>query len=623
MVADYSNESRIILWEEQQESNGAPCKTILWSSYCTNPSEINIISLPAEVECHAEKLKANYLGWIYKLGEMQIAEKKVTDHLQLRPGLSYWWMTSVAQKFNASKESNINNILKLLALEEILCFEKPNSIQIYSDSKIIIKVILELCSSMNIKCNVISIHKDKKHSLYNSLPFFFQGMLYLMWRICNSSLQWRVKKQSESIKSSDLMFIDVLAHIDTSTSSDNKFVSGYWGVLVNRLEEWGLKANWLHMFYRDKNFPNLETANEYIQQVNNNSDGTQNHYLIDNSFTISTLTKVLKDFLKLRSIASKIEDIQFLKPANSNLNLWPLQAQEWWDSLCGRGAIKNCIQLSLFEDFMNRAPRQKIGIYIMENQPWEMALIYSWKNAGHGTLIGMPHTIIRYWDLRYFQDCRIYLEKKYNGFLAPDVMAVNGPVAYKIIEENHYPEDSIVEVEALRFMHLSGANKDFKTEDNREIQILICGDFIESTTKKMLFWLEMATKKISSKMEFIFKPHPAYFIGIDNYQIKGLKSSKKPLKDLLLECDLVFTANTTSASLEAFLLDIPVIQMINCDSVNLSPLRGLKGVKYIRNPDELYDGLLNLHLFKGKKNDNQTYFYLDNNTPKWRTLLNG
>jgi surface carbohydrate biosynthesis protein (TIGR04326 family) len=606
----HSDEIRIIAWDRQGVHNEVVSKTILWSTYCPSPKKINCISLPSEIELHADKLKAIYLGWIYELGELQIAGKKVTDHLQIRPGLSYWWMTSVAQKFNASKTSSINDILKLLALEEILSTNRPDFVEIYSDNKIVVKIIMDLCLSINIKCRVISIYKDNKYSLYYSLPYLCRAILYFVWKIFKSKLRFRIKNPPESIKNSDLICIDILTHVDTSCSSDNKFISGYWDVLVNRLEEWGLKASWLHIYYQDKNFTNLKTASEYIQQINNNCNGTKNHYLIDNNFTFSTIIRVSKDYLKLQSIASQIEDIQFLKPAKSNLNLWPLQVQEWRDSLSGRDAIKNCIQLSLFEDFMNRVPKQKIGIYIMENQPWEMALIYSWKNAGHGTLIGMPHTVIRYWDLRYFQDLRIYSEKKYNGFLAPNIMAVNGPIAFAIIQKNRYPEDTIVEVEALRFLYLSGANKKFKKENNRQIQVLICGDFIESTTKEMLIWLGIATKKLNHKMEFIFKPHPAYHIGISDYKISSLNSSNRPLKDLLYECDLVLSGNTTSASLEAFLLGIPVIQMINSDSVNLSPLRGLKGVKYIRNSDELYDVLININILK-ENHYSIKYFNLD------------
>jgi len=63
LAADYSNERRIILWEDP---NVTPCKTIIWNTYCTNQSETSIISLPAEVERHADKLKAFYLGWAYK-----------------------------------------------------------------------------------------------------------------------------------------------------------------------------------------------------------------------------------------------------------------------------------------------------------------------------------------------------------------------------------------------------------------------------------------------------------------------------------------------------------------------------------------------------------------------------
>ena len=65
-------------------------------------------------------------------------------------------------------------------------------------------------------------------------------------------------------------------------------------------------------------------------------------------------------------------------------------------TLCGltREAIDN---------ILSNIPKQKVGIYLLENQAWEKSLISSWNKFNHGGLIGVAHSTIRFWDLRYFR----------------------------------------------------------------------------------------------------------------------------------------------------------------------------------------------------------------------------
>ena len=47
-------------------------------------------------------------------------------------------------------------------------------------------------------------------------------------------------------------------------------------------------------------------------------------------------------------------------------------------------------------------------MYLQENQGWEFALIQVWEKAKSWELIGVPHSTIRYWDMRYYFDSRHY-----------------------------------------------------------------------------------------------------------------------------------------------------------------------------------------------------------------------
>ena len=127
--------------------------------------------------------------------------------------------------------------------------------------------------------------------------------------------------------------------------------------------------------------------------------------------------------------------------------------------MLGPVAISNALFLNLFEQVLKSQSYQKMGFYLLENQAWERALIYAWKASGHGDLIGVQHSTVRYWDLRYFSDFRNYERKNCNDMPIPDRVALNGKVSITAYRDGGYPENMLVEVEALRYLHLAEALK--------------------------------------------------------------------------------------------------------------------------------------------------------------------
>lgn len=277
----------------------------------------------------------------------------------------------------------------------------------------------------------------------------------------------------------------------------------------------------------------------------------------------------------------------------------------------------NCLRVCLYEKTFSALPYQKLGVYIQENQPWEMALIHAWKSAGHGRLIGAPHTTVRYWDLRYFYDFRSYVRKGNNDLPIPDLVAVNGPVARNYYLKGGYPEHRVTEVEALRFFHL--LNRSPALSRKAQQKVLVCGDFLSETTYKLLSWLLMAARFLPPETTYIFKPHPAYPVNLSAFDSLKLKETNAPLAELFADCDIVFTSNITSAAVDAYCSGIPVVQMLDGSTFNLSPLRDREGVLYVTKPAELSDALRN-----AKQRDwmmPEPYFWLDKELPRWQKLL--
>lgn len=615
----------LLIWDVDGSPPTGDWTNVLWRQYA-GVRNSSTVSIPEFVDLHADEIRARYLAWIHDLGETRIDGVRVTDHLQIRPGLSYWWMTSVAQKFNVSGVSGIDNAIKALGLEKLVDERGSKFIVLVTGKKSLETIVQHFCRSKGIGYEFRQAGVDRKsrtrRRLFQLLPQSWRAFAYLAWYVLNAFPLLFLRRKPACMPAGQVTFIDVLTHLDKRTVSTGSFFSNYWTDLVGKLSEWKINSNWLHLFFRQSATPSFAKARHQINRLNETSGGSQFHALLERPLSLSMMASVLQDYLKVRRSWNILQGICATRPAGSSLDLWPMHAGEWSDSLCGKEAMANCLRLSLFEAAANLLPQQKIGVYIAENQPWEMALIYAWKTAGHGVLIGTPHTVVRFWDLRYHYDARSYIGEKVGRLPSPDVLAVNGPVARESVLGGGYPADRVREVEALRFLHLAiprpgGVPGRLVAA---ELRVLVCGDFLAETNCKVLAWLEIAARSLPGDTVYVIKPHPAYPLSSADHPALKLEMSEAPLADLLLECDVVFTSNITSAAVDAYCSGVTVIQMLDGDTLNVSPLRGLKGVIYVTSPDELTAALL-----EAKKCECAvpvTYFYLDEKLPRWRVLLN-
>lgn len=616
----------LLVWDCSEPPPSGDWITVLWSGFeeANDPTVISVLKL---VEEHADTFKARYLAWIHELGETHINGKRLIDHLELRPGFSYWWMTSLAQKFNASGISQIDNAIKALALEGLVAKHKPEAIILVSGNDKIASTLQSFCKSSGLRFewNLTKLPKKPEpvaRLIYGSLPAPMQALIYFFWHLFKNLLVLRTKQIAPPALSGEISFVDVLVHLDRRAFTTGKFISNYWTALVDRLLQSNAKINWLHNYCYQESIPSLVRAQELIGHFNKSSGEMQTHALIETNLSSSVFIKALKDYFQICKTSFHLSAVnRHFLPAGSALNLWPLFRQEWIDSLRGQGAMVNCLCFSLYEKTFNSIPCQKLGIYIQENQPWEMALIHAWKAASHGKLIGVPHTTVRFWDLRYFYDSRSYVRTGKNVLPMPDLVAVNGPVAKRAYLEGGYPESRVTEVEALRFLHLlNRAQADTPIKPpSKALNVLVCGDFLSATNYKLLSWLAIATRSLPPETTYVLRPHPAYPVNLGDFPSLALKLTDTHLAEMLADCDVVFTSNITSVAVDAYCSGIPVIQMRDGNTFNTSPLRGLTGVVYVTNPMELAEALRTAT--RRECRVAEPYFYLDEELPRWRRLL--
>ena len=601
--------------------------TVLWRSYDTKGRE-NVVSIPCLVEDNAESLRARYLEWIYDLGETKIKGKRIVDHLEIRPGLSFWWMTLLAQKCTYAASPNIYHAIRLLACEDLCRSPKVQKIQVVTSHRELAFEFRCWCSTQNRDCEIILLKTCLPkpvdwHVILNrfseTLTGFYLNVLYFIRRLAQG---W-TNVMPGSAFNKGIMFFDILTHFDKSSAAVGKFRSNYWTKLPELIKELGLNASWGHFFYRHHATPNATEASKVVKDLN--KDTTGKHFLIDECFNLWCLTQALLDFCRLILKGISIQKFPICFPKNSCFSFCHILRNEWQISFFGKSAASSIWQLNALELFLSSIPKQRMGIYIQENQPWELALLYAWRLNGHGIIVGTPHTTIRFWDLRYFYDSRTFQNKGKNALPTPDKIAVNGPVARAAYSTGLAPRDSLIDVEALRFIETKKyqiQNKNFSPNGlvaNREPVLLVATDLLDTNTTIQLEWVEKAVKANKNNWRIVVRPHPASDFSQKKYPQWHDSVDRSDLSKLLKRVDLIFCSNASSIAADGCLAGKPVFTMINGQTFNFSPLRDLGKSRKISSAEELKESLSTFT--SGKASEPFNWLYLSKDLFRWKRLL--
>jgi len=308
---------------------------------------------------------------------------------------------------------------------------------------------------------------------------------------------------------------------------------------------------------------------------------------------------------------------------DSKFNAWPLIRNDWRESIQGQAAVSNILYYNLFKSALSCLASQDKGVYLQENQGWEFGLIRAWREAGHGEIIGAPHATIKFWDLRRFFDPRNYQQKGGNVLPLPDYVALNGEMAKERYLEGGYPAECLVECEALRYLYLES-----EVRQKREVKklgmplkFLVLGDFLSENTVWQLKLLEEFCISSRANIDIFVRPHPACPIEVQDYPGIDMEMTNMALSELLKVCDVAYTSSTTSAAVDAYSAGIDVISVLNPNSLNLSPLRGLNGVSFVSSPEELAEAIKCQSAERVGLNEYSEYFFLDADLTRWISLI--
>jgi surface carbohydrate biosynthesis protein (TIGR04326 family) len=272
---------------------------------------------------------------------------------------------------------------------------------------------------------------------------------------------------------------------------------------------------------------------------------------------------------------------------------WPLIRDDWAKTFHGYSCVESLFFTEWFDDALRTLPRQNEGLYLLENQSWEKALARAWHKHGHGRLTAVAHSTVRFWDLRYHCDPREYEPGRRHETPGPDAVALNGPAACEQYLATCCNREPIVECEALRYLHLNVATSssaDKRAQDGQFV-LLVLGDYARSRTDRLLQLVEAARRDSKLSIRVCVKAHPACPVDLGEYLHSEFSLVDDSVAALVPAADLILASNTTSAAVEAYVCGGRVVIHQDCEGVNLSPLRDVKGVRFVRGHRELIEAL--------------------------------
>ncbi len=620
---------KLIIWDYDV----APEKTLegnllLWR--CHNPyKNSKIVSIPTLVETKAELLRSQYLKWIYELGEIEIDGKRLIDYLEIRNGFSYWWMTCLAEKCSSSS-NYIPDVIRLFAFWSWVSGKTIESIKLIGPSRELSHCLRIWADKNGVEFSHQSLKRkssNKKLSLkklYFSLPSIIRGLVWLA-RYCFEARHLKgVGIKSWKKSTAKVTFISYFSNLDKMSLRKGEFQNTFWNSLPKNLDSWGIKTNWLHIFERDEFFWTKKNQKRIFSSLNETGTGSVSHVCLASFLTFKIVIKSLKDWMHLRKKCRVVTRI--IKNETKLQILWPMFRKDWQSSIFGETSISKILAFNLFNSAFSMIPKQEKGIYLKENQGWELGLINNWNQYNHGDIIGFAHVPIRYWDLRYFFDPRSYKFQKNCNLPLPHKVAVNGKISYRIFAAGEFPRYRILEVEALRQIHLSESIVETniqvgKNNKNKKKRLLVIGDYLETVTKKQLNLLEETIPRMFDDVEIILKPHNNCPVDIKKYPLLKMNIDIRPLSFLFKNCDMVYSSSRTGAAVEAYYIGLPIAIHRDNSDLNLSSLRNFEGVTFVSSSSQL------LKFFKQSKNNLRraanadSMFFLDVDLRRWKKLL--
>jgi surface carbohydrate biosynthesis protein (TIGR04326 family) len=608
--------AELLLWTGAEQAAPPHANLLLWQGSARRSGARSLVEY---TETHAVEVRRRYLAWAHELGEREVAGRKLREHFRLKQGDSFWWYSLFVEQ-SAWKQHSLEALIKLMALELLLQREAPAQLIFAGAPGDYDLVLRTLCARAGVSYRSSPQAQPATtmpRSLRRSVPRMLKGVAGLM-HFARIWLALRGGARLPAPGSRGALLCGQFANHDGARGGRG-FVSRFWGDLPQVLRKEGYDVQWLHVFYATEQTPTARAARRLLGSLNAHSPRSGAHMFVESRVAVGGLVRVAWQWLQIALESQRIgRSLRAQFAAGDGTLYWPLIRDDWANAFRGFDCVQNLFYMECFAAAFARLPHYEEGLYLMENHAWERTLARAWRQSGQGRLTGVAHSTVRFWDLRYQSDPRRY-EAAYRQLLpGPDCVAVNSRSAREAYLASCAERESIVESEALRYLHLvAGRPRDFADLKRGEpLRMLVLGDYTRERTEALLGVAQRLTESVTTPLEIAVKPHPG--CPLDRERSTGtLHITQIPVAELVAAAHFVLASNTTSAALEAYVSGARLLVLDDCSGVNYSPLRGVADVAFVRDAQDV-ERVISAREADGRGRQADAFFNIDPQLPRWR-----
>lgn len=613
----------LTIWCDAGEPPADDGHVVLWDAFAPDGSPATCHSLPAAVHAHRDALRASYLGWLHDIGRTPRRGTTLVDSMRIRPRLSYWWMTLPAD-FSLGPDSPVYAAVRMIALTGLADRLGVTAVRVVASDRETREALADWARETGREVTAIAGPDARtaqgatsvaRARAYRAVPPL------AALRVLLAHLPLARRRPPASARGGGVTVVDYLAHLAAPGDSPDSFASNYWGPLVPLLDEHdrdGEPVTYLHLSADAASAAVVDRDLGLVRRLGEASPGPT-HDLLHAHLTWRALGRSVLDYARVVRFGLSSRHADRTAPTEQPRALWRTFRSARRDQFYGATAMLNCLWVNLFETTLREMPPQRLGVYLMENQPWEMAFTTLWREAGHGRLVGVIHSTALFWSTRLYRDPRdCWTDEGACPMPWPDVVAVNGPTMRATCARAGYPSERMVDVEALRYLHLLTVATPTRTGGGTGV--LVAGEYGTDVSTRLLDLVARAADLAETPTEIAYRPHPvAPPIDLTPYPRISV-DLHLTLSEALDDASLVVCGAISSASVDAASRGVTTVLVSDPRTFFTSPAEDQDGTVIAQAAEDLAIVLRDPPVPSRSPLDG-TGFLLDAAVPRWRDLV--
>jgi surface carbohydrate biosynthesis protein (TIGR04326 family) len=547
------------------------------------------INIKEYIEINSNLLKKEYLDFCYRIENTKLNKINLYNYFSIEKNHNLWEMSLIKEKSNF-KSNKIYDVIIFLAIKKITIDYRVNKVILHNFATG--NEVLKFFKNHNVELVFSTNNYNKSFKfrsvLKNIFLFYFFYYLFVLIKKIFFELKYNFFKDSNS----NFLIFTYFAHFNHKKNYVNFNQFGKLGEIIKKK----FIIDYQYLFVPSHNNKTLSDLPSFFKN---------NYSFLNGNINFINKINIMRNFCNY-----SFKFFFLKKKIISNLNkidncIFNIISNDYDASFSGYILIENLIWIKVFENYLSKTSKKKYGIFLLENQAWEKALITAWKNYGHGDIIGYTPTSINYWHMYNF-------DKSNKNYSSPTKIFISSNEGFKLLKSQYDKKKiKIHKMESLWFNYL--IEKKITPNKSNNL-VLLLGDYDPTNNYKVLDIV--SNSNLSKKNRILFKAHPH---DLTKYNLDNIEQTKESNDYFFDKASLIISSGSTAAILEYLYFGKKTFIYDNPFNFDMSPVKHLKYKLRFRTLEE-FNNLLKISKKSVIKKYNN-YYFLNKNLQKWKEFF--